>query len=79
MENNQNSIISGNLKGVVWYWSPCYSNYFKDTIDSYDEELDMYYLKNAGDFFQYNQLFKTKREAALDAFPPLTPSPGKPR
>ncbi len=59
------------LKGIVWYWSPCYSTYLKDTIVDFDEELQMYYLELAGDFFHPNQLFKTKKDAAYDAFPPM--------
>jgi predicted DNA-binding protein len=59
------------LKGIVWYWSACYSYYLKDTIEYYDDEIEMYYLKDAGDFFPHSQLFKTKKEAAIDAFPPI--------
>lgn len=53
------------LKGVVWYYSLTYSAYFKDTIDSYNEEIEMYWLKNATDFFHGNELFKSKKECRL--------------
>lgn len=48
------------LKGFVWYFNG--DSIQKDTIEYYDTNLELYMLKELGDFKSRNELFKTKSQ-----------------